>query len=356
MKHRIVLYDTDLDYSRRIAGYIRESDFRKEVELTVCTTIDAFTDSLERQVFDLAVANAELAEKVLDRLPSQGRMVWLTEGIGGTGPGGLEMLQKFQPVPGMLRQWIRLSGLKTVRERQFSPSVPVIAIWSAAGGVGKTKLTSAMAGVWAGKGLRLFVIGVDPGIYGAAAIYSHQYHDVSEWLFAVKTGREVERRYDEGYAPAQLHYFLPDSPYEEFIRMSRKEGAELLRLASNNFGCDAVIVDAGSGYSPFAEEVWSHCDVLVHVCADEPASKLKTEKWIQEWDAWSGQERVLEKSIFVVNKSLNERREGGFSWEHQAFRLPYVPEWKQDMDLVDPVFQQRLIQLAEEVWNRCGRQ
>jgi cellulose biosynthesis protein BcsQ len=355
MRQRIVLCDSDSDYSLGIASFIRESEFRKEVELTVCSHPDSLRDWMKRERFDVLVIGAEFAgDFESGGLLSEG-LVWISDGEEGIGAYGAPLLSKYDAVPRLLRTWLRYSRKPIIGNRKDRGASPIVGIWSAGGGVGKTRLASALSQVWVEQGLDTFVIGLDPGIYESANAYTCAFHDVSEWLYGIKSGMDHVNWLGKAPASSRLHYFLPDSPYREFIGLGRGDGGELLTVAATAFGCDCVLVDLGDRWSPFTEEVWSRSDVLLCISTEEELCLRKTDKWLQEWSAWSEQPAFREKTVFVLNKSLGHKPALATEWVQQAFRLPYVPEWKQSTDRMDPLFQERIHALAEELWTRCRR-
>jgi cellulose biosynthesis protein BcsQ len=352
LRQRMVLCDSDRDYSLRIAGYVRESEFRKEVELIVFSNPDTLNDWLQRETFDVLIVSLEFAASLEHEVTTEG-LIWITDGEGGIGPRKAPLQSKYESLPRLLRGWLRHSRRKGSMEGQRDAGASIVAIWSAGGGVGKTKLASSLSGVWAERGLGTFVIGLDPGIYEKADRFPAAFHDVSDWLYAIKSGKDLESWTRGASATSRIHYFLPDSPYREFIGLGRNEGAELLKMASTAFGCHFVLVELGSGWSPFTEEVWSRADVLLCVSTPDELCLRKTDKWLREWSLWSEQPAFREKTIFTVNKSLADTATLSPEWAEQAFRLPYVPEWKQSGERTDPLFQRRLHCLAEELWQRC---
>lgn len=348
MRHRIALCDSDRDYAGRIAAFVRNSDFRKEVELTVFGSPDAFAEWAKRESFDVLVASVEFAPQL--RGTGEERCLWISEG-GEAGPGGETTLPKYDAAPRLLRAWMRHSrNPANAAERK---EAPIAAVWSVGGGVGKTKLVSEIARVWAGNGLSPFVVGTDPGIYDGAETMPATFHDLGDWLYAIKCGKSPKPDERQTGAASRLHYFLPESPYREFAELSREEARELLRVTAAAAACDVVLIELESPWSAFAAETFQRADALLLVSAADDRCMRKTEKWLEEnanrWET-PGMEH---KTIYALNKALPDRESADSIWAAKAYRLPYVPEWKQDGKRRDAIFDRTAMQVAEVLWARC---
>lgn len=322
--------------------------------MTICSSAEVLCAWLQQETFDLLIVNVTVAEEVMSCIPTGQKVVWLTERKGGMTDQEGAMMLKYDSAPRLLRRWMEYAGKTGKLRGEAEPSPPIFAVWSAAGGVGKTKLVSLLAKAWLDEGLRLFVIGLDPAIYDNVSLYAVQFHDASEWLYELKSGRELGDIDSTAGVSALWHVFLPECSVREFLSISREETAALLHRAASRYGCDAVLVDAGTGWSPFIDEVWGRAETIVCVSTEERESMCKTDKWFQEWEAWSEHGALRSKTLFVINKCLPRGETVSFDWMQQGFRLPYVPEWKQDSSRVDAVFQQRVQELAKGLWDRCS--
>lgn len=345
MRQRIALCDPDREYAERIVSFVRDSEFRKEAEITVCSEPELLPEWIMDRKFDVFAISLDYAEQIGHSIESGVRIVWLSGQERGNGPYGFPLALKYSAAPILIRMWLGDSGRKTDPGRP--KAAPIAAVWSVCGGVGKTKFTSSIANVWRESGRSLFILGIDPGLFTRMAKGEVMFHDVSDWLYAMKSGRRPEGDVKHGTG---LHFLLPDTSYREWVGLGRKESAMLLELAATACGCDAVLVDAGTGWSVFTEEVWNRADALLCLAAEEEHCLIKTDKWLGEWPEWQEGGLYREKTMFAVNKCLPNTPSHAADWFRPAAKFPYVPEWKQVNDRVDPLFQQQIMRLSEELW------
>ncbi len=345
MKRTVLLYDSDREYAERIAEYARNGTFRKEVEITVCTRPEAFAEWLRDDRFDVYVASVEAASAVAGTFATPRSVVWIGETEGRFGPGGASVSSKFEAAPKLLRAWLDRAPSSGSGGR----AAAVVGVWSVAGGVGKTRLIRSIAGAWEKGGIRCFVAGFDPGGTADAISEGAAVRDVSDWLYAIKSGRSIAEEEVRGDRGAMLRGFSSMCSYREWASIDRREGIALLEAAAADIGDGIVLADAGAGWSPWAEAVCGRGDGILCVASAEPTCLAKTEKWLRDWPEWEEGGAYRAKTKFVVNRCLERERTGLADWEREAFRLPYVPEWKQDAERRDPVFQRAAERLAEEV-------
>ena len=353
MKRTIALCDSDREYADRIAEYARNGDFRKEVEITVCTRPELFADWRRDGRFDVYVAAIELAPAIAGSSGASRPIVWIGEPGAGLGPDGARISNKYEAVPKLLRCWLDRAAAHP--NAVVTKRAAIVGVWSAAGGVGKTRLTGYLADAWTKKGVRTFVAGFDPGATGGAEGETAIYRDASDWLYAIKSGRPIEESRRATDEAALWHGFSSGCSYREWAGIGRREGEALLEAAAADIGDGIVLADAGTGWSAWAEVVWDRSDEILCVVTEERSCLAKTDKWLNDWPEWEVSGAYRAKTRFVVNRCLNgEAPLGSLDRGRQAFRLPYVPEWKQHAERNDPVFQREATRLAEEVRAACA--
>ncbi|HZG56030.1 hypothetical protein [Paenibacillus sp.] len=346
MRLRIALCDTDGDYARRIAEYARNSDIRREADITICTRPELLAGWRRERRFDLYAVGIELAGEIGPIEPEDRSVVWFGEVGYGVGPNGVPVASKYTAAPKLLRAWIERSAERV----GTSGESVVVGVWSPAGGVGRTRIVAHLASAWAASGTRTFVASLEPGSLPEGPGFDTATHDVSDWLYALKSAlpAQAAQRGD-----AWLHGFDPSGSYREWHSVGRAEGVGLLEEASRHIGRGVVLADAGAGWSPWAESVCDRADAIVCVAASDEGCLKKTEKWFGDWPEWREGGIYRAKAAFVLNRCLPDNVLDSPSWAANAFRLPYVPEWKQDASWNDALFRKAAERIAEELMIRC---
>ncbi|HZG88510.1 hypothetical protein [Paenibacillus sp.] len=350
MRKRIALCDEDTEYAVRVAEYVKESDYRREAEIAVCSRPELLLEWWRSGSCDLYVASVEFEERLKEAAGSDG-FVWIGEGRREALDGSA-VVSKYEAVPKLLSMWLsRCGGGRASKARR----APIVGIWSVAGGAGRTRIAAHAAIALAAKGRKPFLLAVDPVPDGGRRRCSSAEHDIGEWLYAIKAGRPIPGPEESLPLDADMHRLSPESSFREWQSIRSSEGERLLEAAAGSFGCGIVLADAGAGWSPWGEQVWRHSEAVVCIVPEEEISVRKTDKWLQEWPEWGDGGTYRMKCRFVVNKCVRPEPRFVFSWCAEAFRLPYVPEWKQDAGRGDPLFSEAADRLAEELWSRCAR-
>jgi len=347
MRYRIALCDTDAEYVMLVSEYIRGSEYRKTIELTAFTDYAKLWPWMEKEAFDAAAIGVDGVTPGDGRWRGDERIVWIGEREESADRFGMQVVSKYEPVPRLLQAWLRRASANGAARRR----APVVAVWSAAGGAGKTKLATRLAFALSSAGSDLFVVGWDPGLLESGDTDGIARYDVSEWLFAMKSGSSPAIAAEDGVR-ARLRAFSRDVPMREWAELDRKHSGWLLDAASAS-GVDALVVDAGSGWTAFAEEAWSRAEIVLCVSPAEETGMRKTDLFLRDWPLWNERPDLREKTVFVLNKCLGNSARAGPTWTNRAYRLPYVPEWKQSWEHFDPLYQIAVAKLAEDVWKRC---
>lgn len=348
MRLRIAICDADGDYARRIAEYARNSEFRRELDVTVCTRAELLGEWRRSGRFHVYAVGIEWAESIGKVPPDDRSVVWIGERAGLYGPNGVPAVAKYMPAPALIRVW----ACRGQRRRQLPKGAPVVGVWSAAGGAGRTKLIAHLSEYRTRRGLGTFVAGIDSGALPHAAVDA-SFHDAAEWLFHIKTEGAAPGGGEGAAADTPLHAFAPDCSYREWSGISRTDGEKLLDGASSAVD-GIVLADAGAGWSPWAEAVMDRAELLICLSSNDESGLAKTRRWLADWPEWEDGGAYRAKTMFVLNRCLPETYEEAAGERlPDAARLPYVPEWKQDPTWRDAIYQRTVERLAEEVSGRC---
>jgi len=351
LRKRIALCDRDPDYAVRVAEYVKESEYRREAEIAVCSRPEMLLEWWRAGSCDLYVASVEFEER-LKELAGSVSFVWIGEGRREASDRSA-VVSKYEPVPKLLRMWLsRCGGGRSTGGRR----APIVGIWSVAGGAGRTRIAAHAADALAAKGRKPFLMAVDPVPNDGRRRCPSAEHDIGEWLYAIKAGRPIPAPEESPPIDPDMHRFSPESSYREWQGIRSTEGERLLEAAAGMFGCGIVLADAGAGWSPWGEEVWRRSELVLCIVPEEETCVRKTGKWLQDWPEWAEGGTYRTKCRFVVNKCIrSEPKFDDLPWCADAFRLPYVPEWKQAASRGDPLFAEAADRLAEELWSRCAR-
>lgn len=352
MRLRIAICDPDTDYAMRMAEFIRNDGAPRTADIAVCTRPELLAEWRKSGRYDLYVVNVDWAERIGPVSAGDLSVVWLGERAGGSGPNGDAIWMKYTAAPVLIRNWeerARRSGA-----REDSGTAAVVGVWSPVGGAGRTTLIAHLAKLRSAMGLRTFAAGIDPGTVRTEA----EQHDLSDWLFRIKSNAELELNEgeQESFPGSLVHTFSDHSSYSEWCALGAEEGKRLLDAAASLVGGGMVLADAGAGWSPWAETVWRESTVLICLVPDDLDAARKSDRWFAGWPEWGDGGAYRNKTVFALNRCLRmiAREASTSSWTDGAQRIPYVPEWKQDAHKIDPDFQRAAMRLHAEVEARCA--
>jgi hypothetical protein len=353
VRKRIVLCDSDQDYAIRVSNYVHEQRWRRELQLTVCTSIQSLMDLLKHSNPELIVIHESF--RLCDELEHIVQTkIWLTEEKIFSRYLQPNACSKYEYMPLLIRAWLDRCE-PTTKQTYESTFSSVITIWSPHGGIGKTTLALKLAEFWAINKERTFLI--SPEVTETSMNFEKQsvIHNVSEWLYAWKCGNQfqpsiINNHNDNLY----LHCLSSQISLREFVTMKNNDADEILQHARNAFGCKYVIVDAGYGWSEFAEAALLHSDIVVFMVIDDPVRMSYLKRWMNDFLEWNMNGELHQKSLFVCNKSLQSSMKHGFHSLGTPLHLPYVPEWKYNHNFCDPLYSHHLKFIAEALMNRCS--
>jgi hypothetical protein len=348
----VALCDPDPEYALKVANAANRMETRGGVEVVAFSELEALSEMRSDRRPDLFAVHALWKERVLPII-GDAPAVWLTEELSES-DNDERTVYKYQAVPQLLQAIMKEGGLKQTRrttKETSSRRAGVIAIWSAAGGVGKSTLAALLSEeLKRSQGGGVFCLSLETGMSSALWLETAGRHDASEWLYELKRGRR-EAMTPEAVEWDGVESFRLDCSIREFAQLSTADTSQLICRAAELPGCGEVIIDCESGWSERSIAAWEECDLIVCLCGSDASSRKKTERWLAEWPGWEQAGVYRQKSLFVVNKALsNGLPPSPAPFASPPFAaLPYVPEWKIGDDRTldrHAAFRKALLELA----------
>ena len=349
MRYRVILCDEDLDYTMSLAKFIRDNEWRRELELIVCSNMVHMIEYIEQYRPHLIVLNIafwEHSSSINQQLP----MIWMTEGKGGTGPNHHPLMSKFDAIPRILQRWLNVCRMQAgINDESTHPSI--ITVWSPVGGIGKTTISMRMVEHLVRMRLRTFYLSLD----GFQSMHDDEQdileHNLAEWLYFFKKGKLQFDSIDERGHEPYLHRISSLTPLRELVTIKKEQWVQILDYITRSLHCDYIIIDSGAGWSEFTEMAWLHSDRMICVLNEEPHTTSMMKRWIRDWPGWAPNEIFASKTQYVFNKNLSYEAINLNESEIMAsYKLPYVPEWKQNIKFVEPIFDRQFFLMMEGIF------
>jgi cellulose biosynthesis protein BcsQ len=255
MKKRYVdIVDADLVYVMRLQRYIRsDPQWRDRLVLRGASSVDKLRALLEERVPDLVLVSPQWIDETA-RLGLACPVAELAERPDSA--GAARHIAKYQPVPELLERLMAFSAAAAGSRagsygRGGEPSTRVVAVYSPAGGSGKSTLCLHLMRVWLREGRRVIYVNLETlaseALFGdgdwdrrsARFVYMLEHQPAQ---FRNRWRETVARHAEFGFdmLPPILH--LHDG-----MHMSEQAAARCLTILRESGEYDIVLVDLDSG-------------------------------------------------------------------------------------------------------------
>ncbi|GIP37303.1 hypothetical protein J31TS4_05830 [Paenibacillus sp. J31TS4] len=345
-KRGIGILDGDRLYTELLLSYFRTSEFRSLASLKVFSSLEAWRASGG----DAALLLADPG--LLGETDPGCAVVYLEEAA----PDGSERkgrrIRKFQPLHLFFQEIIRLlDETGSVPLPDPAPgSCRTIAVYSAAGGAGKTTAAANLCRMLALQNKRVFYFNLES--HHAMSLFpAEDNRGFEQMLYSVKAGSpQASARLDKvkaSDAGGRIDLLAPLRNPSELEEMTGVDALSFLKLLQSK-GYDYVIVDCDSFLSDRIRAVLlSGCELLWLV-TDDALCLGKTRAAYRSLFENGPADRPAPRIHYLLNKytgkMVNDPAGFGISL---AGSLPYIPEWKSVASpgqlLREPVFQQHLL-------------
>ncbi|MHA6485435.1 P-loop NTPase family protein [Paenibacillus sp. strain BS8-2] len=353
-KRQLAVVARDKEYVKRLAGYIRESVFAESWQLTAFTSANSCKHYLKQGYeLDILVAEHDLATELRDYLPHTPVAV-LTERPGS----GAELeLLRYQSLPlfmGALEAICRSGTSLTNRDaegvirsnlqgriQQLEGST-VLAVHSAAGGIGKTTLALHVAAAASVVGLRTCYVNVErwveAGEWEVDADRESSVSGLSDLLYRIKA--EIPWNSEQltncrRYSPLLKCDYIPGfvNP-DDRLKLSGEDAVALVDQVINIGRYDLVVMDMDSDWSAMELALLQRAELVYELVRNEK-SVIHKQRQAMQYALQNHQvlyKRVLERTHIICNGGYSGIDGSIFADERGChdtpLMLPEVSEWR----------------------------
>ncbi|MGG1314493.1 hypothetical protein [Cohnella laeviribosi] len=329
---RLVMAVPDSQYASKLSRFLRESEpswriaaFTQEIALLRHLEEAPGTELLLLHSSFLPAIRAKADAGAL-----RGRIVVLAERPGEG--EGLPEVAMYQPMSRLLTELTEHMHGDARKSGEAAGGAPLLTVFSAAGGCGKTALALNIARQTGERGYRVFYLNLEALNATDLLFGTGEADSLSRLLYALRTrpedraAEELERlRRSEGRLRAE-YFDAPDHPGER-LAMTAEQLRELIGALRADGRYDLIVADADSGCGDWHLELLNLSARVVWMVMDDAQSLRKAEKLARYW---MGKLPMDAGSVsFVLNKfSGAMKNEWRLPGKGPAGVLPYVPQWK----------------------------
>ncbi len=312
MKIRILIAGSDTDYVEHLSQYLAEHD-PELLEVSACTGAERAKELLAQHSFDAALLEADIAGAVDShtvRLP-----LILSDSSDSLDPDIIRVA-KYQRISGIIRTLLERYAEVSTSTGSFNASrARITAVWSAAGGCGKTTVALAFAARCVSEGKRTAYLNLEP--FSSTSVYfppaGRSISTVFEKLDS-NVALLLQSIRQEDRESGILYFGAPDN-YDDMNILTPKDLELLLGACAQDV--DELVVDLGDGYNEKTRLLLEQAGSILYVMDGTCAGAAKWEQFRSQNDLY---ETLRPKLTVISNKGSGIRAKG----LEGALQLPLV--------------------------------
>ena len=264
----VVIADEDQGYAEGLLRFIRTSEWAGRMQPAIFTEVEAFCDCSESLGGSLVLASSSF-------LPFTGQLasccvLHLSDNSGAANQnrGDYPEIFKFQPLQQLLTEasgYFGQYGDTTAVPAVGASSCPaIIAVYSASGGSGKTKVAGMLLSHLAELGGN--VLGVNMESIPEDTDDGNDRPTLQRLLFAVREKRSPEavmQRFIRQGSAGKIHVLPPSRYSDEWEEYTREDVAAFIRLLRDSGEYRSIVIDLDCALSARTVEVINQADRIV---------------------------------------------------------------------------------------------
>ncbi|GEM_PF-2713015 len=270
------------------------------------------------------------------------RIVNASSNGSGNESGQPRRLYAYQPLPALLEEVQKhahtAESLHRHRLSEHTASGRTIAVYSAAGGTGKTTLALTLAKVW-GRTRKAVYLNMED--MPSMPLFGTD-DPLAEWLYIVRSresnsseagsslAEEALRRAIGRLQEGACDWVKPLRHPEDYAEFGGNELDQLRRMLLDNLQYEVVIIDLSSAWHKHAQDALSQADTVICLVDGSTGCREKTAHLLERMQL--RKERRPEKAWLFINGKATDLQSIDEPDERLPYRvhtaLPYVPAWK----------------------------
>ena len=298
MKIRLLIATADKDYTDHLSGTISKR-YADTIELIICSSAERLADMTSTGKYDAALIEPEFAPSVKPG-SVQVPFVLADEMERGLEHFEMKTIRKYQRISSMTGR-IMESYAEVGKGGGFASGKALItAVWSPAGGAGKTTVALAYA--------------ANKASTGKLVVYLNLENFSSTPVYFPETGRSISKALEKLESNLQLFllgirqqdsgsgilYFCSPENYDDIGILNAEDIEKLID------GCaaevDELVIDLSSQIDKRVTKAFSMADKVLLIADATTASQVKANQFISQHNIFG---QIQPKAVLVNNKGAN---------------------------------------------------
>jgi len=298
VKVKLFIATVDVLYAKLISDNISEHHAGK-IEVSTCSTPEGLNDAISKQKNDVALIDAVLIEYADISRVKLPLLLWSETDTDKALPDGPEKINKHQRissiVASILEQFAKVSGNSYSAD---SKQARITAVWSPAGGVGKTSVSLAYALSCAAEDKEVFYLSLENFLSTSCYLSGNGK--------SISTAFEMLEKHDgnlkmliQGISCKDkgITFLCAPENYDDMCILSCENVRELVTTCAEL--SDELVIDLSSACDPRVREVFELTDNVLLVTDPSPVTCTKLTQFITQNNVF---ENIKEKVTLVANK------------------------------------------------------
>lgn len=307
MKVRILMALRDNDYLERLSRVMSEK-YASLLEITACSSTDSMQKLLQHDHVDVALVDPELAGALDMSAVKMPILLW----------DGVTDIPALEENPRIIRKYQRISAITAAVLEHYAtlPSndpvledgAEIVAVWSPAGGCGKTTAALAYAAQAASRGEKAIYLDLEP-FSSVDAYFTANGKSISSVFERLDANPELllQSVQQEDSSSGICFFNKPDN-YDDMNELTGDDIRTLVNACARI--CDTLVVDYSGDCNERARVLFAAAQKVL-IVVDNGAAAQK--KWAQFCRQHSVFESIREKTVLVKNRGAAKIPDNGAS-------------------------------------------
>ena len=303
MKIRLLIATCDSDYSEHLSDVLSK-DFSDAIEVSVCSTNERLHTLLEAQSFDAALLDSSMLTACDLKSILLPMLLWAKEDEAIDIPSGVKSIRKYQRISSLAGTILENYALISSENNTVDPDRAfVTAVWSPAGGVGKTTVALAYAARRVSEGKQVLYLDLE-SFSSVPAFFTESGTSISTVFDMLENRSGNLKVLLKGIlrldSAAGIGYFCRPNNYDDINILSSDDISTLITACSGV--TEELVIDLPSVCDDRAQRIFEMADSILLITDPSPTAKAKLSQFVTQHNIF---ERIRSKTKFVANKGAS---------------------------------------------------
>ena len=300
MRVKLLIASDDADYSEHISGYISEHH-TDVIDVTVCSSVERLKELLRIQNFDAALLEASQIGGIDLCAIMLPMLLWTDDVCAEVAPAELKKINKYQRISAITASVLENCAIASPYLRDpDTGKARITAVWSPAGGVGKTSVALAFAASKVSENKNVLYLNLES--FSSVPVYFSETGKGISAVFEMLENSECNvkmliqsiNRQDRG----GISYFCRPDNFDDLNILSVENIGVLTNACAGV--SDELIIDLSCACDERTRQVFSIADKVLLVIDQTNMAKNKLSQFVYQHDMF---DLIKNKAALVINKS-----------------------------------------------------